>query len=77
MTSKKLISIVTPTYNEIENIEELLRRVKLAIQDLERYDFEILVIDNSSEDGTQEKLREMAKADSRLKVILNARNFGI
>jgi len=76
MTSKKLISIVTPTYNEIENIEELLRRVKLAIQDLESYDFEILVIDNSSEDGTQEKLRELAKADSRLKVILNARNFG-
>jgi dolichol-phosphate mannosyltransferase len=76
MTNKKLISIVTPTYNEIENIEELLTRIKLAIQHFDSYDFEILVIDNSSEDGTQEKLRELAAVDQRLKVILNARNFG-
>jgi glycosyltransferase involved in cell wall biosynthesis len=76
MTRKKLVSIVTPTYNEISNIEELLSRVKLAIQNLDTYDFEILVIDNCSDDGTQDKLRELAKVDSRLKVILNARNFG-
>lgn len=74
--SKPLISIVTPTYNEIDNIEELLRRVKASIVHLERYDFEFLVIDNCSSDGTQVKLREIAAQDSRVKVILNARNFG-
>ena len=74
--SKPLISIVTPTYNEIDNIEELLRRVKTSIVHLERYDFEFLVIDNCSSDGTQVKLREIAAQDSRVKVILNARNFG-
>jgi len=74
--SKKLISIVTPTYNEIENIDELLRRVRLVIAPLQQYDFEILVIDNCSVDGTQDRLRELAQQDARIKVILNARNFG-
>jgi dolichol-phosphate mannosyltransferase len=74
--SKKLISIVTPTYNEEENIDELLRRVRLVIDGLNNYDFEIIVIDNCSADGTQERLRELAKEDLRIKVILNARNFG-
>lgn len=74
--NKRLISIVTPTYNEIDNIDELLRRVRLAIEAESQYDFEILVIDNCSVDGTQERLRELAKEDHRVKIILNARNFG-
>lgn len=74
--SKQLISIVTPTYNEIDNIDELLRRVKASIEYLDRYEFEFLVIDNCSIDGTQDRLRELAKQDLRIKIILNARNFG-
>lgn len=74
--SKKLISIVTPTYNEIENIELLVIRIKKVIQGLDQYDFEILVIDNCSTDGTQEKIRELASQDGRIKAIFNARNFG-
>jgi glycosyltransferase involved in cell wall biosynthesis len=73
---KKLISIVTPTYNEIDNIEEFIRRVRLAIETLEQYQFEILVIDNCSKDGTQEKIRQLAGTDRRIKAIFNARNFG-
>ena len=74
--SKKLISIVTPTFNEIENIELLLKRIREVIGALELYDFEVLVIDNCSIDGTQEKIRELASQDSRIKAIFNARNFG-
>jgi dolichol-phosphate mannosyltransferase len=74
--SKRLISIVTPTFNEIENIDELLQRVYSAVDGLEKYEFEFLIIDNSSSDGTQGRLRELAAQDARLKVILNARNFG-
>lgn len=74
--SKKLISIVTPTYNEIDNIELLLERIKEVIAPLNHYDFEILVIDNCSTDGTQEIIRELAIRDSRIKAIFNARNFG-
>ncbi len=74
--SKKLISIVTPTYNEIDNIELLLSRIREVIAPLDRYDFEILVIDNCSIDGTQDKIRELASQDMRIKAIFNARNFG-
>lgn len=74
--TKKLISIVTPTYNEIDNIELLLNRIRDVIAPLDQYDFEILVIDNCSTDGTQEKIRELAIQDVRIKAIFNARNFG-
>jgi dolichol-phosphate mannosyltransferase len=74
--ARKLISIVTPTYNEIHNIEELLIQVYDVIKPLENYDFEFLVIDNCSTDGTQDKLRELAAQNSSLKVIFNNRNFG-
>ena len=73
---KTLISIVTPTYNEIENIELLLNRIREVIAPLVQYDFEILVIDNCSEDGTQDRIRELASKDKRIKAIFNARNFG-
>ncbi|MFG1423683.1 glycosyltransferase family 2 protein [Roseixanthobacter liquoris] len=77
MSGKPLISIVTPCYNEEENIKELYRRIKAAIVELEsRYDFEIIVIDNHSTDSTEAKLREIAAQDKTFKVILNARNFG-
>lgn len=75
--TKKLISIVTPTYNEQDNIKELYRRVKEQLVKLEsRYDYEIIVIDNCSEDETQTLLRELAINDKNFKVILNNRNFG-
>ena len=51
--TKKIISIVTPTFNEIDNIELLLNRIRGVIAPLDQYDFEILVIDNCSNDGTQ------------------------
>ena len=74
--TKKIISIVTPTFNEIDNIELLLNRIRGVIAPLDQYDFEILVIDNCSNDGTQEKIRELAIQDIRIKAIFNARNFG-
>ena len=73
---KKLLSIVTPTYNEVDNIESLLDSIREAIVPLDQYEFEIIVIDNCSSDGTQEKIREIAGKDARIKAIFNVRNFG-
>lgn len=71
----KLISIVTPCYNEEGNIEELHARIAAVMATLP-YDYEHICIDNCSTDGTVEKLRKLASEDPRLKVIINARNFG-
>jgi glycosyltransferase involved in cell wall biosynthesis len=71
----KLISIVSPCYNEEENIEELVARVRQVMRGMP-YRYEHIVIDNCSTDTTVVKLRAMAAADRNLKVIINARNFG-
>ncbi len=72
----KLISVVTPCYNEEENVEDLCRAIAAQFSNLPGYDFEHLLIDNGSTDATPEILRRTAATDPRVKVILNRRNFG-
>ncbi|HTB95411.1 MAG TPA: glycosyltransferase family 2 protein [Terracidiphilus sp.] len=72
----KLITILTPCYNEVQNVRELHRRVLAMAAQLPNYRFEHLFVDNASTDGTVEELRAMAAEDPSVKVILNARNVG-
>ncbi len=72
----KLISIVTPCYNEEGNVEDLHAQIVQIMSELPAYEFEHIYIDNASTDGTIPILRRLAATDSRVKVILNARNFG-
>lgn len=74
-TKTKRVSIVTPCYNEEDNIEELHRRIA-AVMALQPYDYEHICIDNSSTDGTVAKIKALAAHDPRLKLIVNVRNFG-
>lgn len=76
MKNKKLISIISPCFNEQENIAELYERVKLVMDSFSNYDFEYIFIDNASSDETVNKLREIARSDTRVKIIVNTRNFG-
>lgn len=71
----KLVSIVTPCFNEEDNIDELHRRIAAVMAALP-YDYEHICIDNCSSDNTVSKLRVLASRDPRLKIIVNARNFG-
>ena len=73
---KKLISIVSPCYNEEENVRSLYDAVKSVMSRLPSYDYELIFIDNRSIDGTAQELRKLAAEDSHVKVIFNARNFG-
>jgi polyisoprenyl-phosphate glycosyltransferase len=73
------ISIVSPCYNEEDNVElchEAVRALFAPGAPLEKYEREHIFSDNASEDGTVEILRRIAAADPAVKVILNARNFG-
>lgn len=76
MSSRKLISVVTPCFNEESNVEELHLRIAAQFDKLPGYDFEHIYIDNASTDGTAKVIRRLAGADSRVKAIFNTRNFG-
>jgi glycosyltransferase involved in cell wall biosynthesis len=75
ISKKKLISIVTPCYNEEDNIDELYRRI-VAVMATLPYDYEHICIDNASTDSTVSKIKDIAARDNRVKLIVNARNFG-
>jgi polyisoprenyl-phosphate glycosyltransferase len=72
----KLITIMTPCYNEEVNVREVHRRLMVVAAQMPEYRFEHLFIDNASTDRTVEILREMAAEDPSVKVIVNARNVG-
>lgn len=75
--SKKLISIVTPCYNEEANIVLMINKIKtLFVPFEEKYDLEIIAIDNCSQDNTVALVKEECKKDNRVKLIANAKNFG-
>lgn len=73
----KKISIVTGCYNEESNIRDWYDQVCKQINKLSSYDYEIIVIDNCSDDNTLGILKELAKENPKLKIIANARNFGV
>ena len=70
------ISIVSNCWNEVENIPIFYRRCRAELAKHPAYDYEFVVADNCSTDGTREILREIAAKDKNFKVILNANNFG-
>jgi len=73
---RKLITVITPCYNETANVREVHRRVLAMAAGIPEYRFEHLFIDNASTDDTVEVLRAMAAEDASVKVIVNARNVG-
>lgn len=70
-----LISIVTPTKNEFQNIEKLSLEIKKIFENLD-VNYEHIIIDNDSSDGTVETIKKLAKQNSKVKVILNASDYG-
>jgi glycosyltransferase involved in cell wall biosynthesis len=76
-TRRKKIGIFTPCYNEEAGIGECYARVREVMEtNLSNYDYEHLFIDNCSRDRTVAILKEIAGRDKRVKIIVNARNFG-
>ncbi len=72
----RFVSVVTGCFNEEENVAELYRQVAEVFSELPDYSWELIFIDNASKDRTVAVLREIAGKDKRVKVIVNARNFG-
>ncbi len=73
---QKVVSIITPCYNEEENVEEVYKRVREVMAKLGRYRYEHIFIDNASKDDTVAIIKRIASRDHNVKLIVNARNFG-
>ena len=69
------ISICTPTYNEKGNILKLYTEIKKVFEEI-KIEYEHVVIDNNSDDGTIEILKDICKKDKNFKVIINQTIFG-
>jgi len=77
MTSQpcSIISIIVPAYNEVDNLPELYRQLSVVFEGLS-VDWELLVIDDASTDGTLNWLRKAAQSDRRVRYLSFSRNFG-
>lgn len=75
MSDKKLISIVIPAYNEEEVLDELKKRLQSMMDNIPRYDFEVIIVENGSFDSTYNKLLKIHAEDSRFKIVQLSRNF--
>ncbi len=74
----KRITVCTPCYNEEGNIERCYEAVRQVFEThLPQYEREHIFSDNCSTDGTVRILKDIAAKDKQVKLILNARNFGI
>ena len=67
-TGNTLVSIVVPTYNEGENVARLLDG---------KWPYEVIIVDDSSPDGTAEAVRQAAKRDPAVKLLLRPRKMGL
>ena len=74
--AKKTVSIMIPCYNEEENIVAITDAVVRQMEQLPRYDYEVVVIANCSTDNTRPLLREICAKNKKIKAIFNVKNFG-
>ena len=70
-----MLSIVVPVYNEEDNIVPLRDRIVAALAPMQE-EYEVVLVNDGSIDSTEVKLRAVAEADPRFKVVHFNRNFG-
>ncbi len=69
------VSVVIPIYNEVDNLFDLISRVKEVLE-RESYSYEIVCVDDGSKDGSTELLRKLASTSDNLRAIIFRRNYG-
>ncbi len=69
------LSVVLPAHNEAGAIPELYRRLRLALEELP-VEWEIVLVDDGSQDGTWREVRALTEVDQRVRGIRLSRNFG-
>lgn len=73
---KKLVTIIIPAYNEEEALPLCFERVEKIINELKKYDFEVLMVDDGSHDKTVDIIKAQHEKDKRFGYVTLSRNFG-
>ncbi|OGK13295.1 hypothetical protein A3A93_02810 [Candidatus Roizmanbacteria bacterium RIFCSPLOWO2_01_FULL_38_12] len=76
MKSKKQISIIIPCFNEELNIPKTNKEIKKIFLTINKYNHEMIFVDNGSTDDTKKEITKLAKRDSNIRAIFLSRNFG-
>lgn len=75
---KEKVVVITPTYNEAGNIKEHIRRLEEVFKTLDpKWDMQILVVDDTSPDGTAEIVKKLQKTHKNLHLYLNTEKVGL
>jgi glycosyltransferase involved in cell wall biosynthesis len=69
------LTIAVPVYNEIESLPELYAQVKAVMQEIGE-PWELILVDDGSQDGSTDVIRSLAAEDTRVRPVIFARNFG-
>ena len=73
---RPLVSVVVPVFNEIDVLDTFYARTSAAMQAIQGTDYEMVLVDDGSSDGSWERLTALADDDPRLVLVRLARNFG-
>jgi dolichol-phosphate mannosyltransferase len=76
MTNKKTISIIVPSHNEEKNVVLMHKEITKVWKSLGSYNYEIIYIDDGSQDKTWEEIKRISQEDSNVKGINFSKNFG-
>jgi len=68
-------SVIAPVYNEAESLNELYKRIKEVLATTQE-PWELILVDDGSQDGSTTIISELAKQDERVRAVIFARNFG-
>ena len=74
--NRSKIAIITPVYNEVENISILYRNIEQVMQGQRDVDWEFILVDDHSTDGSDVKLRKLTKINNRVRYLRFTKNEG-
>lgn len=72
---KPVFTVIVPVFNEKDCLDELYRRVKQVMEQTKEA-WELVLVDDGSTDGSTDMIRQLGKADSHVRPVIFARNYG-
>jgi len=74
---KPVCVVVSPTYNEAKNVETTISGLLMEFKKIPKYNLKVLIVDDTSPDGTGEIVKAIAKKNSAVKLLVNSRKGGL